>query len=143
LFPDDPTDPRFEIRIEAADPGSDAVYAMPGAEAVFGEVRLGEEWLAEAERSGRRFDIDGHFILAYRDFDERGRPIEVDALRLLPTAWSPMIAPPNSPEYASCPATITWSNGDPEIHWDQEVLEAAATWVARFDAETSEAAGCD
>lgn len=139
--PEFPPDPIVDLRIETARPGQDSVYAMPDGEGVYGEARLDGEWLAAAERSGRRFQVGGHFILRYAELDEHDRPVRVDALRLLPTAWSPAVPVPNSPEYASCPATIRWAGKVPHLVWDQEdLIEAAATWVARFPPEVMEAA---
>lgn len=77
--------------------------------------------------------MGGHFILIYRRLDEQARPLKVDALRLLPTAWSPGVPPPCWPEYTSSPATIHWNGPTPEVQWDEDDdLEASKTWLSRF-----------
>lgn len=86
-----------------------------------GEVRLDKDWLTGAERCDR--SVDGE------------RPYGVDALRILPTAWSPAVRAPNGPEFASSPARVEWRNDEPHLDWEQEELEAAATWVARSPPE--------
>lgn len=131
-FPDYPPKARYDLRIEGVVPGFDPVYALPTSKSIFGEVQLDEAWLAGAERCGV-LEIDGHFILAYRSFDKRGRPTRVDAVRLLPTDGCPPNPPPMEPEYASSPATVVWEDGRPHLVWDHDdVLDAAALWVSRF-----------
>jgi hypothetical protein len=128
-FPASSGEPEVDVRIELAGEDSDPVYAMPTERSVFGEVRLGPDWVEGAQRSGTT-EVDGHFVLAYRSFDDHERPVEVDALRLLPTAWAPAVVVPNEPEYASSPATIGWTGETPGLRWvEKDPLEAAATWV--------------
>ena len=144
-FPASSVEPEVDVRIELAQPDRDAVDAMPTEEAVFGEVRLGEEWLAGRERTGL-VEVDGHFILDYGRPDQHGRALEVHALRLLPTAWSPAVPAPNDPEYASSPATIEWTGETAGLRWvENDPLEAAVRWVARFAEATfdqSQREGC-
>jgi hypothetical protein len=133
-LPDYPAEPTFAVDIEAIEEGRDPVDAMPTRSPISGVVRLGEEWGRWRERCPT-VAVDGHFILTCGPLDERGRPVEVDALRLLPTAWSPAVPPPCEPEYASSPATIRWTGDTPELVFDEEEPQAAATWVARYPPE--------
>jgi hypothetical protein len=98
---------------------------MPTDESIFGTVSLDRAWLKGAERSGLT-EIDDHFVLAYRKFDDQDRPIEVDALRLLPTAFGLG----SDLEYTASPATVTWIVGVPFLYWnDQHSAVAAAAWL--------------
>jgi hypothetical protein len=133
-FPACKKEPEVDVRFDLADPGGDPVYAIPTEEAIFGEVQLGPEWVEGAKRSGLT-EVDGHFIIGFRRFDDADRLVEVDALRLLPTAWSPSVPVPNDPEYASSPATIAWSEDGPHLRWlADDPLEASAAWLVRFSA---------
>jgi hypothetical protein len=130
-----PTRVRTNVRIVPVDKERDLVNVGLAGEVVFGEVALGEEWLEGAERCGVLV-IDGHFLLRYRSSDDDARPVEVDALRILPTAGTPATAIPSAPEFASSPATIDWSGTAPALVWDEEnLLKAADTWLRRWPAE--------
>jgi hypothetical protein len=126
---------RTNVRVVPFDPQRDAVNVGLAGEAVFGEVALGEEWLEAAERCGVLV-VDGHFLLGYRSFDEEGRPVQVDALRILPTDGVPATYIPSGPEYAISPSTIDWSGDVPALVWDEDdLLQAAVVWMRRWPIE--------
>jgi hypothetical protein len=122
-----PNEVPIELEIEARGSARDVrlVDAMPTDESIFGTVTLDRAWLKGAGRSGLT-EIDDHFVLAYRKFDDQDRPIEVDALRLLPTAFGLG----SDLEYTASPATVTWIVGVPFLYWnDQDSAVAAAAWL--------------
>jgi hypothetical protein len=126
---------RTNVRVVPSDPERDVVNVGLAGEAVFGEVALGDGWLEGAERCGVLV-VDGHFLLGYRSFDEEGRPVQVDALRILPTDGVPATYIPSGPEYAISPATIDWSGDVPALVWDEDdLLQAAVVWMRRWPAE--------
>lgn len=99
------------------------MYGLPYETGIDLRINLGEEWYEIAKRTGL-LDVDGYFICCYDSFDELGRPVEVRAVRLVPTMggedWM----------YIPSPATVSWDGDRPSLRW--HVTDDDAAWHAHL-----------
>lgn len=117
--------PQARVYLKPNSPGRSPgeIYGIPYETGIDFRINLGLEWYEAATRTGVT-DVDGFFICRYNSFDELGRPVEVRAVRLVPTMGG------EDWEYIPSPATIAWEGDRPSLRW--RYLDDDAAWHAHI-----------
>jgi len=101
---------RITIRPEFEGRPAGEMLGFPHPTGIDLRINLGQEWYETAKRTGV-LEVGGYFISRYDSFDDQGRPVKVQAVRLVETDRGP------DWEYIPSPATIRWGGDQPTLRW--------------------------